>query len=68
MPTKEGPEITINREVITKEGKKIIEYQMKKLVTKIGTGGHVVLPKDLVGKYVEVYYLEEKKLKQEGKR
>ena len=34
----------------------IIEFKTKKVVTKVGDGGHIVLPKKLIGKMVEVYY------------
>jgi len=59
MAKKETPEITINREITTKKGKVITEFQAKRLVTKTGTGGHIILPTSLIGKYVEVYYKEE---------
>ncbi len=53
-------EITCERETITKEGKKIIQFGTIKQVKTSGTGGAVTLPKALIGKYVEVYYMEEK--------
>ena len=47
---------------ITREDKKgVIEFGTKKVVTKIGNSGHIILPKALIGKIVEVYYLKEKK-------
>ena len=42
------------------ERQKIMKYEITKKVTKIGTGAHILLPVSLVGKYVEVYYSEEK--------
>lgn len=34
----------------------IIEYESKKEVKKIGDGGHITLPKGLIGKLVNIFY------------
>lgn len=51
-----------NKPIITKvfygEDNKIISLEIKKKVTKIGNSGHVLLPKDLIDKIVEIKYKE----------
>lgn len=54
---KQRPEITVTRE--DKNG--LIEFGTTKEVKKSGNTGHITLPKALIGKRVEVYYLKEKK-------
>jgi len=44
----------------TKEGI-ITEYHAKVKVVKAGTGAGITLPKELLGKVVEVYYRRKKK-------
>ena len=47
------PEIQIMR---YGKRKNILEYIATKKVTKIGTGSHILLPKELIGKIVKVTY------------
>lgn len=49
---KEKPEII--REVY--EGDEVIEFYAKKRVTPIGSSGHIIVPKKLIGKIVDVRY------------
>lgn len=43
------------------DGEEIILFEAKKLVKPSGTGGHVILPKNLINKYVKIIYKKEKK-------
>jgi len=43
------------------DGEEIILFEAKKLVNPSGTGGHVILPKKLVNKYVKIIYKKERK-------
>jgi len=54
---KEIPEVTVTK--TNDEG--IIQFGTRKLVKKMSTGAGIYLPKELIGKYVEVYYLKQKK-------
>ncbi len=54
---KERPEITVTRE--NDEG--IIQFGTRKLVKKMSTGAGIYLPKELIGKYVDIYYFKQKK-------
>ena len=38
---------------------RIIEFRAKKIVTPSGTGAHVPVPRELIGKIVEIHYKEE---------
>ena len=48
------PEITR----IVREKTRIVEFEATKLVTKIGTGAHVLLPKELIGKIIKINFSE----------
>ena len=42
---------------VVEDEKGIKEYSAKKIVLKIGTGGHILMPKKLLGKLVAVRYV-----------
>jgi putative transposon-encoded protein len=55
---KEKPQIT------TFEGKEVVHFRTTKEVKKFGgSAGHIIVPKGLVGKGVEIYYLKKREEK-----
>ncbi len=53
--TKQKP----NKAITRTDDKGIAEFGTLKKVTAIGDSGHILVPKGLIGKMVEVYYLRE---------
>lgn len=47
------PKIVVSK--ISKDGK-LLELNLKVVVRKIGNSGYVTVPKELIGKYVEIIY------------
>lgn len=41
---------------LSKRGDEILKMTVKDVVKEYGSGGHVILPKNLVGKYVIIIY------------
>ena len=62
---KEKPNITRS---IRNDKNELIIFEVLKTTTKIGTGCHVVLPRDLKGKRVRVIYEKENDGKKTRKR
>ena len=50
----------------TRKGK-IKFYKAFKIVKKMGNGGHVTIPKELIGKEITIIWEDEKKYKKEDK-
>ncbi len=53
MKQKERPKIT---RTLIKENNQIVKMVIKKVVASAGTSGRITVPKELIGKYVEVRY------------
>jgi len=51
------PKITYSK----KEGNKIVLFETTKTATAIGDGSHIILPKELIGKDIKIFYKEESK-------
>lgn len=53
----------MNNDLIIKQNEKIIKLIIKRKAKKIGNGSYVLLPKDMVGKEVEIKYKQENETK-----
>ena len=52
------PKITMETKVMQKD--KIISYGAKRMVVETGNGAHIMIPKELIGKIIEINWSEKK--------